>query len=225
MDWDTRYATEGYFFGKEPADFLIRHAALLPEASSILCVADGEGRNSVYLAGLGHHVTAFDPSPNAVAKARALAQSAAVEVDHRIATLQDWDWSQPFDVLAAIFIQFLDPDARTDTFATFRDALPPGGLLLLHGYAPRQVDYGTGGPPLPREHVHPADAGGGLCRLGDPACRRLRRGDRGRPRSFRQFGPDRLHRPQAGVGVSPAPPPHARPCCGCASCRRPWREA
>jgi cyclopropane fatty-acyl-phospholipid synthase-like methyltransferase len=153
MDWDTRYATEGYFFGKEPADFLIRHAALVPEASSILCVADGEGRNSVYLAGLGHHVTAFDPSPNAVAKARALAQSAAVEVDHRIATLQDWDWSQPFDVLAAIFIQFLDPDARTDTFATFRDALPPGGLLLLHGYAPRQVDYGTGGPPH-RENMY-----------------------------------------------------------------------
>jgi SAM-dependent methyltransferase len=148
MIWDDRYATDSYLFGKTPAAFLTREAACIPDGARVLCVADGEGRNSVYLAGLGHGVTAFDPSPNAVAKAQTLAAEAGVDVDFNVATLDDWDWSQPFDVLAAIFIQFLGPADRARVFATFRDALPPGGLLLLHGYAPRQVGYGTGGPPV-----------------------------------------------------------------------------
>lgn len=148
MNWDARYATDTYLFGKDPAVFLTRQAARIPDGSRVLCVADGEGRNSVYLASLGHDITAFDPSPNAVAKARALAAAAGVTVDFNIAGLDDWDWSQPTDVIAAIFIQFLNSDARAAVFTTFRDALPPGGLLLLHGYAPRQVEYGTGGPPF-----------------------------------------------------------------------------
>jgi SAM-dependent methyltransferase len=147
MNWDERYAADGYLFGTAAAKFLLREAGHLPDGSRVLCVADGEGRNSVHLAGLGHQVTAFDPSPNAVAKARALAEAAGVDVGFNVATIADWDWSRPVDAIAAIFIQFLDPDARTQVFATFRDALPPGGLLLLHGYAPRQVEYGTGGPP------------------------------------------------------------------------------
>jgi cyclopropane fatty-acyl-phospholipid synthase-like methyltransferase len=147
MKWDKRYATDGYLFGKAPADFLKREAGRIPDGSRVLCVADGEGRNSVHLASLGHAVTAFDPSPNAVAKARALAAEAGVEIDFNIATIDDWDWTRPCDVIAAIFIQFLGPEERAQVFATFRDALPPGGLLLLHGYAPRQVEYGTGGPP------------------------------------------------------------------------------
>jgi SAM-dependent methyltransferase len=71
--WNERYATEDYLFGTEPAAFLAREAARLPPASRVLCVADGEGRNSVHLARLGHAVTAFDMSPNAVEKARRLA--------------------------------------------------------------------------------------------------------------------------------------------------------
>ena len=95
--WDARYAAEGFLFGTEPADFLVAQAPHVPPGSKVLCVADGEGRNSVYLAGLGHTVTAFD--------------------------------------------------LRARMFAWMARAVRPGGVLLLHGYAPRQVDYGTGGPP------------------------------------------------------------------------------
>lgn len=147
MNWDVRYGAEGYLFGKDPAAFLAREAGRIPAGARVLCVADGEGRNSVHLARLGHEVTAFDPSPVAVAKARALAKEAGVEVDYNVASLGGWDWSRPVDALVAIFIQFLDPEARREVFATFRETLSPGGLLLLHGYAPRQVGYGTGGPP------------------------------------------------------------------------------
>lgn len=145
--WNDRYAGEDYLFGTEPADFLKRAALRLPPASRVLCVADGEGRNSVHLARLGHRVTAFDMSPNAVEKARRLAAETGVDVDLHVSTLEDWAWEQDFDAVAAIFIQFQGPEDRAVTFANIARAVRPGGMLLLHGYAPRQVGYGTGGPP------------------------------------------------------------------------------
>ena len=154
--WDARYATEDYLFGTEPAAFLSREAARVPPGSRVLCVADGEGRNSVHLAALGHEVTAFDMSPNAVVKARQLAGRAGHLPEFHVATLEDWDWSRSFDAVVAIFIQFLAPDARTAAFARIAGGVRPGGLLLLHGYAPRQVGYGTGGPPRP-ENMYTLD--------------------------------------------------------------------
>ena len=64
-----------------------------------------------------------------------------------MAGIEDWDWSQPFDAVVGIFIQFAPPDLRAQLFGWMAQAVAPGGLLLLHGYAPRQVGYGTGGPP------------------------------------------------------------------------------
>lgn len=113
-------------------------------------MADGEGRNSVHLAALGHRVTAMDASPVALAKARRLAEARGVAVAFREADILAWDWAaDPFDAILAVFIQFLAPAERARVFAGFGEALRPGGLLLLHGYAPRQVGYGTGGPPEP----------------------------------------------------------------------------
>lgn len=147
--WEERYAGEEYLFGTAPADFLPRVADLLVPGQTALCIADGEGRNSVWLARQGLSVTAFDPARNALAKARKLAEAQGVPVKFRLEDIDGWDWSVPFDVVAGIFIQFVGPDARADLFRRIDRALKPGGLLLLHGYAPRQVGYGTGGPPDP----------------------------------------------------------------------------
>ena len=95
-------------------------------APRVLSVADGEGRNSVYLATLGHDVRAFDLSPNAVAKARTLAAEAGVDVAFNLSGIEDWDWTQPVDAIVAIFIQFQGPEARAATFARFREGLAPG---------------------------------------------------------------------------------------------------
>lgn len=162
--WNDRYATDDYLFGTDPAAFLAREAHRLPRGARVLCVADGEGRNSVHLARLGHDVTAFDMSPNAVAKARRLAGATGVTAEFHVAALEEWDWSRDFDAVAAIFIQFLDPAARAAAFDRIAGAVRPGGLLLLHGYAPRQVDYATGGPPRAEnmytlELLHAAFAG------------------------------------------------------------------
>jgi len=145
--WDKRYAGEDYVFGTEPADFLRREAGRLSPGSVVLCVADGEGRNSVHLAGLGHHITAMDGSGVALAKARALAEARSVSVDFHQADIAAWPWlPDAYDAVVAVFIQFAAPPLRAAIHAGIARTLKPGGLLLMHGYAPRQVHYGTGGP-------------------------------------------------------------------------------
>lgn len=145
--WNERFAGEGYLFGKEPAAFLVENRAWLKSGLSGLSVADGEGRNSVYMARQGIETQAMDSSRNAVLKARALAAERGVEVDFHEADIAKWDWAaDQFDLVVAIFIQFLDPQARKDVFQGMIRTLKPGGHLLLHGYTPKQLEYGTGGP-------------------------------------------------------------------------------
>jgi SAM-dependent methyltransferase len=109
-------------------------------------VADGEGRNSVWLAQRGLEVTAFDVSPVGVEKARRLAAERGVQVRYDVASVYDWPWPEAAFV-AAIFVQFADPAMRRFMFERMAAALKPGGLLLLIGYAPKQLEYRTGGPP------------------------------------------------------------------------------
>ena len=145
--WDHRFAGTSYHYGTEPAEFLRRHGGLIPPGSRVLSVAEGEGRNAVYLAGLGHRVTAFDGSPVGLGKARALAEGAGVSVDWRLARLEDWAWeAEAQDAIVVIFAQFAPPDLRAALFAGIARSLRPGGLALIHGFAPRQVGRASGGP-------------------------------------------------------------------------------
>lgn len=146
--WNRRFAGTGYLFGTAPNAWLTQQAHHLAPASRVLCVADGEGRNSVWLAQQGHQVLAFDIAEQGVAKARALARQAGVVVDHRVAGVADFDWPlASMDAVVAVFVQFADPALRAQMFAQMVAALKPGGLLLLQGYTPQQLVYKTGGPP------------------------------------------------------------------------------
>src|SRR5687768_1878297 len=105
--WNGRYAAKDYVFGTRPNAFLASQAHRLAPGMTALSVADGEGRNSVWLASRGLEVTAFDFSPVGVAKARALAAREGVEVDYRVADIDAWDWQpEAFDVVVGIFFQF-----------------------------------------------------------------------------------------------------------------------
>lgn len=153
-NWDQRYLADGYLFGTEPAAFLTAHAHLIEPGAKVLAVADGEGRNSVYVAGLGADVTAFDASTVGVEKARSLATEHGVTVDISEADIHTWAWTpDTYDIVLAVFIQFLTPGERPPVFDGMVRTLRPGGRLLLHGYRPEQVDYGTGGPPV-RENMY-----------------------------------------------------------------------
>jgi SAM-dependent methyltransferase len=145
--WEARFSAPEFVFGTEPNEFLRSQAHLLPRHGKALAVADGEGRNGVWLAQQGLDVLSVDFSPAAQAKARALAQTRNVSLRIERADVIDWTWPQDaFDVIAVIFIQFADPEQRKRIFLGVRKALKPGGLLLLQGYRPEQLNYKTGGP-------------------------------------------------------------------------------
>lgn len=155
--WDERYSSDEFLFGTSPAAFLEAQAGLLVPGQTALAVADGEGRNAVFLAEKGLAVTAMDASRVGVDKARRLAAEREVSVDFRVADILCWDWTpETYDVVVAVFIQFLAPDDRSAVFEGMKRALRRGGFLLLHGYRPEQVDYGTGGPPY-RENMYTED--------------------------------------------------------------------
>ena len=152
--WTARYRDSGndYLFGRTPNAFLARRAGLLQEGRRALSVADGEGRNSVWLAEQGLEVTAVEISALAVEKARHLAAGRGVAVDFRIADIlaPDWppaEWREAFDWVVGIFIQFVGPADLDRQFAALKAATRPGGRILLQGYTPPQIAYGTGGPP------------------------------------------------------------------------------
>ena len=148
--WSTRFreAGESYLFGVEPNRWLVRHADALAGCRSVLSVADGEGRNSVWLAEQGFEVTANEISPVALEKAKKLAAGRGVAVRFERADLLACDWpAGAYDALVAVFIQFVGPQERRAIFAGMKSAVKPGGVLMLQGYTPKQLDYKTGGPP------------------------------------------------------------------------------
>jgi SAM-dependent methyltransferase len=147
--WNDRFSKDGYVFGTEPNQWLRRHASIWKPGSRILCVADGEGRNSIWLAKQGHRVEAFDISDVGVAKARRLANDCRVDVHFTVIGCDEFVWqAEHYDGVAAIFVQFADPALRERLFRNMVSSIKPGGSLLLLGYTPKQLEYGTGGPSV-----------------------------------------------------------------------------
>jgi SAM-dependent methyltransferase len=147
--WNQRFAAPGFLFGAEPNGWLREHAAVWSPGERVLCVADGEGRNSVWLAEQGLNVEAFDIAEIGVAKARSLAAQRGVAVGFSVADCDCYAWPEAAcDGVAAIFVQFADPALRERLFARMVRTLRPGGRLVLQGYTPRQLEYRTGGPPV-----------------------------------------------------------------------------
>lgn len=151
--WSDRYRDAGdqYLFGTEPNRFLAHRATLLQTGRSALSVADGEGRNSIWLAEQGLDVTAIEISQVAVEKARRLAAGRKVDVRFFLADMLAPDWPplelhNAFDWVIGIFIQFVNPEARERQFTVMKQLTRAGGRILLQGYTPKQLDYRTGGP-------------------------------------------------------------------------------
>lgn len=147
--WNERFAGEDYWFGTEPTPFLASQAHRLEPGMTALAIADGEGRNGVWLARQGLKVTTVDLSPKGIAKAQRLAAHFGVAIETVCADLEAWDWGPPrFDVVVGVLFQFAGPAWRDGIFRAMKDVLKPGGLVMIQGYRPEQIAYGTGGPPL-----------------------------------------------------------------------------
>jgi 2-polyprenyl-3-methyl-5-hydroxy-6-metoxy-1,4-benzoquinol methylase len=153
--WNERFDKEEFIFGKEPNVYLVQKAnEYLKPAYQVLCIADGEGRNGVWLAKQGMQVTGFDASDIALAKANQFAKDNQVEVKYSFSDTDSFAWhANTYDAVIGIFIQFADPAMRERIFQKTYEALKPGGIFILQGYTPKQLEYKTGGPSL-IEHLY-----------------------------------------------------------------------
>jgi len=153
--WNQRFNKEEFIFGKEPNEYLtLQTINYLKPNDKVLCIADGEGRNGVWLAKQGIKVVGFDTSDVALKKAKQFAKDNQVEVEYSFSDTDSFTWHKnAYDAVIGIFIQFADPQMRKRIFQQTYMALKPGGFFILQGYTPKQLVYKTGGPSL-IEHLY-----------------------------------------------------------------------
>lgn len=148
--WDERFDSDDYLYGTAPNDFLREQVELIgTPPKRVLCLADGEGRNGVYLAGLGHRVLSVDASAVGLRKAARLAEREGVPLETLHADLTEHVFpAEAFDAAVSIFCHV--PEAgRPHLHRQVVRTLKPGGVLILEAYTPAQVPRDTGGPDTP----------------------------------------------------------------------------
>lgn len=146
MTWDQRYAGDSFYYGSEPNDFLREQAGAIHRGGRVLCLAEGEGRNAVFLARGGWRVTAVDQSAVGLNKAWRLARQAGVEVTTILADLADYPIEEAaWDGIVSIWCHVPKP-LRAALHRRVVAGLAPGGVFLLEAYTPEQLRHGTGGP-------------------------------------------------------------------------------
>ena len=146
--WNDRFAAPHFVYGEIPNAFVAEMGAQIP-SGPVLCLAEGEGRNAVHLATLGHRVTAVDQSQAGLAKARRLAAARGVEIETVLADLGNFIiepgvWSG----IVATFAH-LPPAIRCKVHAQAVRGLRLGGVFVLEAYTPAQLAFDTGGPKSP----------------------------------------------------------------------------
>jgi len=154
--WNSRYAEPGYAYGTAPNTFLVSQSRHLRPGMRALAVADGEGRNGVWLAQQGLTVLSVDSSEVGLSKAQTLATEREVKLRTEATDLFDWTWPvASFDVVVAIYAHF-PATHRVRLHANMLRALKPGGVLIIEAFTPRQLQYRSGGPRSP-ELLYTAD--------------------------------------------------------------------
>lgn len=147
--WNQRYAEEGFAYGAEANDFLKESTDKLLPGGKTLCLAEGEGRNAVYLAEKGFTVSCVDLSSVGLEKTAALAQSRSLSIQTILADLKDYRIAaNSYDAIISIFCH-LTPPVQEHVHEQIHKGLRPGGVFVLEGFSKQQINYDTGGPGKP----------------------------------------------------------------------------
>ncbi|MFT9596914.1 class I SAM-dependent methyltransferase [Mesobacillus sp.] len=155
--WNERFGSEQYVYGEEPNLFIKNQAHRLEKGRKVVCFAEGEGRNAVYLAKQGLDVTAYDYAQNGLKKTEALSESNGVKIETEQKDLiHDSVPDAEFDAAIMVFGHFAKHDQKT-VFDKLVHAVKPGGIVMLEVYSEDQVQYGTGGPKTVDMLYNPAD--------------------------------------------------------------------
>jgi len=152
--WDQRYQAAEFAYGTEPNEFLAAEYARIPKGGKVLCVAEGEGRNAVFLAKQGYVVTAVDQSSVGMTKAQDLADKNGVNITTVVADLADYDLGKnTWDGIVSIAAH-VPPQLRKQLHAQVVQALTPGGVFILEAYTEKQINTaGVGGPPATQKQL------------------------------------------------------------------------
>lgn len=144
--WNTRFQGENYVYGKEPNIFLTEVHRKLSIRGQALTIAEGEGRNAVYLAQQGMDVTTWDYAESGLEKTEKLAEERNVNVDTQLIDLNEATWEQNrWDEIVCIYGHFPE-ELRTKTLLGVKDAVKPGGYYVTEVYSYKQIPYNSGGP-------------------------------------------------------------------------------
>lgn len=144
--WNQRYGEKEYFYGKTPNDFLFENTSVIPQGGNVLCIAEGEGRNAVFLATIGAKVTAVDFSEQAKQKALQLAEKKSVSIHYDVCPLENYNFGEnKWDAVVSIFAH-LPSVIRKEVYKKIVPSLKVGGVFIVEAYNPKQLKYGTGGP-------------------------------------------------------------------------------
>ena len=144
--WDERFQDGEYMYGTQVNDFLQEEACLIPKNARVLMLAEGEGRNAVYLAEQGCHVRGVDFSAKGREKALKLANERNVEIEYELADLTCYPMgNSEWDAIVSIFCHLHETD-RPKLYQSVKEALKPGGLFIQEVYNQEQLEYRTGGP-------------------------------------------------------------------------------
>ena len=145
MDWDERYSEAGFAYGTEPNDFLVSVVERI-SMGTVLSLAEGEGRNAVYLASLGFQVTGVDGSKVGLEKARELAQERGVTIRTVHADLGGYEIGQEkWDGIISCYCH-LPSAIRIPLHRSIVQGLKPGGVFVLEAFSKEQLAHDTGGP-------------------------------------------------------------------------------
>ena len=146
ITWDERYAENGFAYGTKPNEFLVDVRQHIPPGR-ILCLCEGEGRNAVYLAEQGYTVTAVDASAVGMVKAQKLAKERGVKIETIVSDLEDYSIEEnSFNAIVSIFCH-VPKELRVKIHQQVYMGLKQDGVLVLEAYFPKQLEFGTGGPP------------------------------------------------------------------------------
>ena len=146
--WDERYSEDGFAYGTQPNDFLKAEYSHIPKGGNVLCLAEGEGRNAVFLAMQGYSVTAVDQSAVGLQKAEKLARECGVSITTEVADLADYDLGcEKWDGVVSIWAH-VPIELRKKLHTAVVRSLKQGGVLILESYTERHIEMeGVGGPP------------------------------------------------------------------------------
>lgn len=143
--WDKRFDSNDFVYGKKPNVFLEVKASLLPHGNT-LCLAEGEGRNAIFLAKQGYDVTAWDYSQIGLDKCLLLAQEEDVKVSTDLVDITKVEWEEKFWTNVVCIFGHFPSTSRKEILQGIRTCIKPGGMFLTEVYSTHQLKYDTGGP-------------------------------------------------------------------------------